>query len=71
MYHERDNYSQSGKNTIWRLSNISAAGVPAVAQWVKDLELSLQRLGSKLWLESDPWPGKRPYAMDAAKKINK
>ena len=28
-----------------------------VVQWVKDLALSLQHLGSLLWLEFDPWLG--------------
>ena len=29
-----------------------------MAQRVKDLESSLQRVGSRLWLRFDPWPGK-------------
>ena len=28
-----------------------------MAQWVKDLVLSLQWLGSLLWCRFDPWPG--------------
>ena len=27
-----------------------------MAQWVKDLALALQRLGSLLWYRLDPWP---------------
>ena len=27
-----------------------------VAQWIKDLALSLLQLGSLLWLGFDPWP---------------
>ena len=29
-----------------------------MAQWVKDPALSVQQLGSLLWLGFDPWPGK-------------
>ena len=28
-----------------------------MAQWVKGLVMSLQRLGSLLWLGFNPWPG--------------
>ena len=32
-----------------------------MAQWVKDLALSLQRLGSLLWYGFDPWPRSMPW----------
>ena len=32
-------------------------GSSFVAQWVKDLALSLQQLGSLLWCGFDLWPG--------------
>lgn len=32
-------------------------GIPAVAQWVKDLVLLLLWHRSKLWLRLGPWPG--------------
>ena len=35
-------------------------------QWVKELALSLQFLGSLLWLGFDHWPGELPH--DAKKK---
>ena len=28
-----------------------------MAQWIKDLVLSLQQLGLLLWCGFDPWPG--------------
>ena len=31
-------------------------GSSLVAQWVKDMALSLEWLGSLLWLGFDPWP---------------
>ena len=36
---------------------LSSLGIPLVAQWVKDLVLSLQRLGLLVWHRFDPWPG--------------
>ena len=41
------------------------------AQWVKDLALSLQRLGSLLWCGFEPWPGNFPHGAGAAKKKKK
>ena len=37
---------------------VLALRVPTVAQWVKDLLLSLQWLGSLLWPRFNPWPRK-------------
>ena len=37
-----------------------------MAQWVKDLALALQRLGSLLWYRLDPWP--RNFHMQEGKK---
>lgn len=39
-----------------------------VGQWVENLVLSLQRLGSLLWYEFDPWPG-TSTGHSTAKKI--
>ena len=38
------------------LVRVRIIGVPAVAQQVKDLMLSLQQFGSLLRHEFDPWP---------------
>ena len=47
-------------------------GSSLVAQWVKDLTLSLQWLGSLLWLGFDPWPGNShmPQVWQKKKKKN-
>lgn len=42
-----------------------------MAQWGKDLALSLQRLGPLLWGGLDPQPGERPHAVNAAEKEEK
>ena len=42
-----------------------------MAQQVKDPVLSLQWLGSVLWLGLDPWPMEIPHATGVAKKQNK
>ena len=42
-----------------------------MAQWVKDLVLSLQQLGLLLCLGCDSWPGKLPHAVGMAKKKRK
>ena len=39
-----------------------------MAQWVKDLALSLQWLGLLLWHKFDPWPRELPHALGSAKK---
>ena len=39
-----------------------------VAQWVKDLALSLQHLESLLWRQFNPWPGELLHATGMAKK---
>ena len=39
-------------------SKNSMMGSSLVAQWVKDLALSLQRLGWLLWLKFNAWPGR-------------
>ena len=39
-----------------------------VAQWVKDLALSLLWLRSLLWHRLDPWPREFPHAVGAVKK---
>ena len=57
------------------ISHTSILGIPAVVQWVKDLELSLQPLGSlaqhsgvndpelpQLWYRSQLWLGFDPWA---------
>ena len=48
-----------------RHSSTKAHGVATVAQQVKDLALSLQRLRSLLRRKFDPWPQELPYAMGA------
>ena len=42
-----------------------------MVQWVMDPALSLQRLGSRLWLEFNPWPGNVhiPWAWPKINKI--
>ena len=42
-----------------------------VAQWFKDLVVSLQWLGSLLWHGSDPLVRECPHAMGTAKRNNK
>ena len=37
-----------------------------MAQWVKELALSLQWLGLLLWVRFNSWPWKLPHAMGAA-----
>ena len=37
-----------------------------MAQWVKDLVLSLQRLRSLLWRRFERWPGELPCAAGSA-----
>ena len=39
-----------------------------MAQWVKDLALSLQQLGFLLWLRFDPWPQELPLPRVQPKK---
>ena len=39
-----------------------------VAQQVKDLALSLLRLGSQPWLGFTPWPQELPHIVGVAKK---
>ena len=44
--------------------------IPDSAQWGKDLALSQLQHKSKLWLGSDPWPGKS-ICQGVAKKEKK
>ena len=46
------------------------SGSSSVAQWVKDPALSLQWLGSLLWLRFDPMAWIFPHASSEAKKKN-
>ena len=39
-----------------------------MAQWIKDLVLSLHRLRSLLWCKFGPWPQELPHAMGTAKR---
>ena len=39
-----------------------------MAEQVKDLALSLQRLRSLLWCRFHPWPGELPQVMGVAKE---
>ena len=41
-----------------------------MVQWIKDLTLSLQQLGSLLWYEFNSWPGnfRVPWAEEKKKK---
>ena len=43
-------------------------GSSLVAQWVKDLALSLLWLRSLLWRGFDSWPQELPHALGTAKK---
>ena len=38
-----------------------------MVQRIKDPALSIQKLGSLLWLGLDPWPSQLPHAPGAAK----
>ena len=43
-------------SSLFIQSNIFPQQSSLVAQWVKDLALSLQELGLLLWCRFDPWP---------------
>ena len=53
-------YCLTGED-LWMFPNVKMGNFTRsslVAQWVKDPALSVQQLGSLLWLGFDPWPGK-------------
>lgn len=55
------------KEVFTQLLHVIEPGSFCVALWVKDLVLSLQRLGLLLWCRFRPWPWELPHAVGKVK----